>query len=120
MELTAQLPETELEEVVPVTVAESVVQSEENTEAIYEKLPFPAGEWYVQVAANTDLPAARKLQQTIAEDGLVSDVYNITVRGKIYYRVVVGPTSKKDAKSLLDVLKKKEYIKNVPFLRKGR
>jgi cell division septation protein DedD len=82
--------------------------------------PQKLGNWYVQVSAEPTAAAAEKLKGAIIADGLPGDVYQITIRGRNYYRVVVGPHSKQEAERVIQTLRGKSYIGNAPFLREGK
>jgi hypothetical protein len=83
-------------------------------------IPSVSPGWYVQLAAFESKAQAGKLLSTLQENGfLEAKLQEALVRGKRYYRVLVGPErSSVLAGRLRDQLIREPYIKFKPYLKK--
>jgi cell division septation protein DedD len=74
--------------------------------------------WYAQIAAPKQITDAQEVASNLKKSGFAVMIETAQVRGKPYYRVLVGPeNSKSQADILLKQLKRESYLKGEPFLR---
>lgn len=74
--------------------------------------------WAIQVAAEEDEYLAREKISALAEDGVTASVQPVTVKGRDYFRVLVGPyRSKSSAQEDLERITNFKVNEGKPFLR---
>lgn len=88
-----------------------------NEKSAYMRDRIPTG-WFAQVAAPTLLQDADDLARQLKQAGFGVVIENAKVRGQSYFRVLVGPESKREqAEILIRQLKREKYLKGEPFIR---
>lgn len=81
---------------------------------------IPPG-WYAQVAAPSSNSDAESLSSQLRSNGFHVVIENASVRGEVYYRILVGPEANRNqAEVLVDQLKRETYIKSEPFIKMVR
>lgn len=93
---------------------------EEDNARIADIPKLGGGDWYVQVSSESSSNSASTVVERLERAGLPAQYHQVEINGKTFYRVLVGPYTQSNAKSVIDAARRASKLSGKAFVRLGK